>query len=441
VEHPKFKDFYESYLKAQGHVVGSGDSSKQNAAGDLVAVDADTTRMAKYDLCWAAQLYDQTPIPNLHEINVDMLGHYKVQFRLAQQFAPKTMITDVHVETDTKAKTWQLENDYFDYCHFLQKVARSITQTKKLNHLTSLSAEIMALADEYISRRLFTQAIDFALPEHYCVLQQQAVEDFIVEQLRSAIIKATGDLQYQPGATWCKLSDVARLMMRQKNMVATARCIYPYQAVQSSSGGFERRAINKLFNPSPEVLAFCKLDRKHDLRIEWRDDRGISRKYEPDFVVKTAERMYLLETKGNHLIDNRDTMLKAQAAVAWCKSASSVEPPLRVQVSQTVSAGASGSAVPQNVVSIRESAMDQLKAAEPGGAYLLATSRWLQQNQSKLPGAEGESCQPQGWEYLILKQSVFETNEGASFMALLPLMQMERETLVAGLQDELGLQI
>ncbi len=378
VEHPKFKDFYENYLTAQGHVIGSGDSSGQNAAGDLIAVDADVTRIPKYDLAWAVQIFDQTPVPNLAEIDVDALGHYPVRFSILQPLIAKTIITDVHVETETKAKSWFLQNDYFDYNFFLQQLSRSVTQSSKMNHLTALNAEIMALIDEYVTRRLFAQQIDFAEPENYQVLQSQQVVDFIEKQIRSAIVRATGDLQYQPGAVWRSLSDVSRLLMRQKNMVAVQRCIYPYQAVQSVKGGFERKVIAKLLNPSPEVLAFSKLDRKHDLVVAWRDDRGIQRKYEPDFLVKTADRMFLFETKGDHLITDSSTALKAQSAVAWCKAASTVKP-------------------------LRE--------------------------------------QPQQWEYLILKQSVFDANDGASFNALLPIMRQEREALVAGLYGELGLSL
>ena len=52
-----------------------------------------------------------------------------------------------------------------------------------------------------------------------------------------------------------------------------------------------------------------------------------------------------------------------------------------------------------------------------------------------------QNSQPQEWEYLILKQSVFEANEGASFNALLPLMKQERDAIIAGLYGELGLNI
>ena len=37
----------------------------------------------------------------------------------------------------------------------------AITESRNTSHLTSLSAEIAALVDEYVSRRLFKEEIDF----------------------------------------------------------------------------------------------------------------------------------------------------------------------------------------------------------------------------------------------------------------------------------------
>ena len=378
VEHPKFRDFYEDYLRKQGYAVGCGDSSETNSVGDLVKVDVEGDRLEKFDIAWPYQFFDQSPVPNLNEVDVDKLGHYPVKFSIQQGITARTMITDVHVETETKAKTWILESDFFDYNFYLQNITRIITRTKKMQHLTSHAAEIAALVDEYTTRRLFTEVIDFSESENYQVLQSQQIVDFATNQLRSAIAEAMGEIQFQPGAVWRKLSDVDRLLMRQANMVQTPRCIYPHQAIQSNQGGLERKIITKLLNPSPEVLAFAKLDRKHDLIIPWRDNRGIQRKYEPDFVVKTADTMFLFEAKGDHLITQSDTALKAQAAMAWCLSASRVEPP----------------------------GMNQ----------------------------------PQKWEYIILKESVFNANEGSSFNALLSFMRQEAIALTAGLYGELGLQ-
>jgi type III restriction enzyme len=385
VEHPKFTGFYETYLRQQGYAIGSGNSSGQNAAGDLETVDGDSTRIPLYDIAWPVQIFDQTPIPNLAELDINTIPDYHILIKFTEfkKMAAKTTITDVHIETDTKAKTWELENDYFDYFYFLQKVSRAIAQSKNTSHLSSLSAEIAALVDEYVSHRLFKEEIDFTDPDNYKVFQGisgQQLTDFVISKVRAAIQQTIGDIQYQPGALWRKLSDVPRLLMREKNMVLTPRCIYPHQAVQGDNkGGFERDIINQLLIPShADVLAFAKLDRKHDLTITYRDERGISRKYEPDFVLKTGDKMFLFEAKGDYLINAPNIALKTQAAISWCKSASTVTP---------------------------------------------------------------RNGQPQEWEYIMLKESVFDANPGASFRELLPTMRQSRDELIVKLYGTLGIEV
>lgn len=68
-------------------------------------------------------------------------------------------------------------------------------------------------------------------------------------------------------------------------------------------------------NKSAEVLAYAKLDKKHGLVIPYRDGRGILRKYEPDFIIKTLEKMYLVETKAKKDMELSYTKLKAKAGI------------------------------------------------------------------------------------------------------------------------------
>ena len=447
VEHPKFKEFYETYLRQQGYTVASGDSSGQKTTGDLITVDADVDRINKFDISWPIQIFDHTPIPNLAEIDIKELPPYPMIIKFAdfKKISPTVLITDVHIETDTKAKTWELSSDYFDYFYFLQRVSRSVTQSKQTSHLTALITDITALIDEYVSVRLFRETIDFTIPDNYKVLSNQAIIDFVTDTIRAAVQKTIGELQYVPGAAWRKLSNVSRLLMRQSNMVNTPRCIYHYQAVQTVKGGFERRIISKLLNPSPEILAFAKLDRKHDLIISWRDERGIQRKYEPDFVLKTKDRIFLFETKGDHLIGEPSTALKAQAAVAWCKAASTVQP-VQITKERYKFNFEPNSEMTRSEVRDFRKFLDDLDYDSMSHTKALAILKQLQ-DHPKIATASLDSeyyeqnSQPQEWEYLILKQSVFEANEGASFNALLPLMRQERDAIIAGLYGELGLSI
>ena len=105
---------------------------------------------------------------------------------------------------------------------------------------------------------------------------------------------------------------------------------------QPKGGGFERDFMLNVLNRSSEVISFCKLDRRHKLKIQYRDETGILRTYEIDFIVKTSNKMYLLETKASKDIDNPNTAVKARAAVAWCDKASTVVPHKKYNQPQTL---------------------------------------------------------------------------------------------------------
>jgi type III restriction enzyme len=66
-------------------------------------------------------------------------------------------------------------------------------------------------------------------------------------------------------------------------------------------------AVSKWLRPAPSQF-----------QIYW--DRQ-SKKYEPDFVVETVERIYLVEIKASNEMTNSDVLQKAEAAMIYCRQA------------------------------------------------------------------------------------------------------------------------
>ena len=106
------------------------------------------------------------------------------------------------------------------------------------------------------------------------------------------------------------------------------------------------------------------------LTVAYREPSGLLRNYEVDFLLRTAESCFLLETKNDRDLNAESVAIKARAAKHWCESVSGVRPPL------------------------------------------------------DLP-------QPEKWEYLLLPESTYRANSGASFTALLPLMRQIRDKVIA----------
>jgi type III restriction enzyme len=79
-------------------------------------------------------------------------------------------------------------------------------------------------------------------------------------------------------------------------------------------------AVAKFCDRAPDVAAFAKNAGSQCLRIDYLANGDRLAFYTPDFFIRTIDgHYYLVETKGR---EDRDVPLKAKAAIAWCKSAS-----------------------------------------------------------------------------------------------------------------------
>lgn len=372
VEHPRFRAFYES-LKNEGYIIGGGDTSGTDSTGDIIPVDAITEKIKEYDITWPIQIFDEGLMPELSQIDISSLPKYSGDFYKLKKWLSKLVVQETHVETGKKTKTWKLDNEYFDYSHFLRQASRVVATRGKESILTAKQVEIAQLIDDYVSEYCFGESIDFTKQENYSVLNYILVFDYIVQTVHKAIIELIKGYKYEIKGIWGKLSEVPRLMVRESKSIETDKSIYPRIGYQIKGGGFERDFIINVLNSSAEVFSYAKLDRRHRLKITYRDHTGILRNYEVDFIVKTNNKMYLVETKADRDLDSPNVAVKARAAVAWCEQASTILP---------------------------------------------------------LSGYE----QPQAWEYLLLSEGLFKSNKGLGFEAFVPLCQGLRDRIIARAQ-------
>jgi type III restriction enzyme len=70
-----------------------------------------------------------------------------------------------------------------------------------------------------------------------------------------------------------------------------------------------------------QVLAFCKIsENRHTFaRLRYVKDDGLPAFYSPDFLVRTAGAVYLVETKGQEQTIHSNVQRKLKAALAWCE--------------------------------------------------------------------------------------------------------------------------
>lgn len=233
------------------------------------------------------------------------------------------VIQDVHYETGKRTKTWKFDTNVFNYRMFLSKAVHAVAEEGKSTILSGHFAEIAEIIDEYVSRCLLEEPVNFEDPKNCIVLNCVPILSYIVEQGRKAILLKLGEIKYSYVGRWRKLSDVTRLMLRKNYSLETWKTIYPKQAFSTKGGGFERSFMIEVLEQSAEVISYSKLDKRQALLITYRDEYGILREYEVDFIVNTNEKMYLVETKADKDL-YESSVLKSKAAHSWCLSASQV---------------------------------------------------------------------------------------------------------------------
>ena len=331
VEHPKFRSFYEE-LQKQGYAIGIGDSSGTETTGDLVLSEATPERIKNYDLSWPIQVYEQSQKFDFSAIDIAGLPKYSIPFETLKKQLSQIAITETHAETGGKIKTWKLDNRYFDYAHFLRQATMAVASEKGAHILTGKMADITGIIDEYVSNYLFGGEIDFQKAENYTVLNYAPLFDFVVGSVKRVLLDGLGVIQYEVKVGKIgKLSDVKKIYVRESLSVPVERCIYPLSAYSRRGEGFEKKFMEETLDKSAEVEAFGKIQqRKHPLNISYRDKDGIKRDYFPDFIIKTKDKMYIVETKAEGEMQKAEgneknlIVLKARAAVSWCKTASQV---------------------------------------------------------------------------------------------------------------------
>jgi len=116
------------------------------------------------------------------------------------------------------------------------------------------------------------------------------------------------------------LSEVPKLMVRESASLEVSKCIYTRLGWPSRNGGLERAFIHWA-QADTQVLAFCKIsENRHTFaRLRYVKDDGLPAFYSPDFLVRTAGAVYLVETKGQEQTIHPNVQRKLKAALAWCE--------------------------------------------------------------------------------------------------------------------------
>jgi type III restriction enzyme len=114
-----------------------------------------------------------------------------------------------------------------------------------------------------------------------------------------------------------RLSEVKTIPVRSTSAIDVRKCIYPKLPVPKVGGGLERLFI-EWADADTRIEALAKIhEYRHDfLRRPYLKADGMPAQYSPEFLVRTADEINVVETKAQSALSDENVKRKQRAAVA-----------------------------------------------------------------------------------------------------------------------------
>ncbi len=348
IEHPAFIQFYEE-LFAQGLAIeDTGEAGEGGSTGDLIRVGL-REDYEQFDFEWPMIVREAEEELEDVEIDINSLQPF-IAFPLEKlrKFLAQDGETFISQEAISKTQfgRYKVTANLFSatsYNEYLQKLLRTITlrfdrvtshREMPVPNLQINEARTIAVVDRYIRTRLFGQPFNpFNGSDWKILLSKDAiVTKHIIEEMARAIFNMQQNIMTTDAqVVHTRFSSVPEIKMRESFSTEVHKCIYGRQGYPTHGGGLERAFIDFL-DKDGEVERFLKIsENMHSFAVIYymRKD-GLMATYHPDFIVATAEKVYLIETKGNDKLFDKNVRQKQTAAVEWTRKINELRPEERM---------------------------------------------------------------------------------------------------------------
>jgi len=340
VEHPKFEEFYEQ-LRKDGYEFAEATptDSGTRSTGDLISVGL-REGFEEFDFSIPFVLREREEELVQRELDVMTLPEFPMQVtHLKNQIGKGDVFRSTDLQTGTQFGDYRVDGGVMTatgYNDYLGRMARRISESLSapVTNSSKVFANIAAFpflqvnlpqltgwVDAFIRRRLFGGNFDPNDDENWRLLLLAPVADHVIREFGRKLPELTEvETDTPPEIGHRNLSEVDRLAMREEYSVVVTKCIYERLPYPSRNGEFEKAFIERAQGDGA-VAAFCKLnEQKHTfLRLRYVKENGLPGYYHPDFLVRTADAIYLTETKAETMLALPDVQRKRRAAIAWCE--------------------------------------------------------------------------------------------------------------------------
>ena len=348
IEHPAFIRFYDELLAGGLAIEETGEVGEGGSTGDILRVGL-REGYGQFDLEWPMIIKDAEEELEDAEIDINSLEPFTAfPLERLRQFLAQDGETFISQEALSKTQfgRYKVTANLFSatcYNEYLQKLLDTITKRfdrvsahreMPVPNLQINEAKTIAVVDQYIRTRLFGQPFNpFNGSDWKILLSREAVvTKHIIEVMARAIFRLQERiLTTDAEVLHTKFSSVEEIKMREAYSMETTKTIYERQAYPTHGGGLEKAFIEFL-EKDGEVERYLKIsENQHPFAVIYyiRAD-GLMATYHPDFIVTTREKVYLIETKGNDKVFDKNVRQKQTATVEWTRKINKLKPEERM---------------------------------------------------------------------------------------------------------------
>ena len=317
IDHPKFEQLWRAEITAgdlEADIV-----SVEQVKPPLHALEVDSSKL-DYDIeipVLEGGIVRRTP--DINKLDVSKLPSRL--FRLAEIATPQILYKEKDLLTSRIMREEILAFDYTDnFDVFLSYMTRAITRK---TGLSTLFSQLVPKVEDYILNFLFGISPNPQDKDHVKKLNDPRIREKILDAFNRELMNLSFEEKEVVMVGKLKVSESQTLHTSKSEdyLYRPTKCVFKMLPADSK---FEIEFMRYLDSQN-QTIAFVKIVREMiAMRILYYDHAGFVRYYVPDFIVKTEDGMYIIETKGQELDLLPNVKLKDNAAENWCKKASEV---------------------------------------------------------------------------------------------------------------------
>ena len=348
VEHPAFERFYEDLDKDLFAIDSREDVSKGNVLGDMIEVGL-KENYQDYDMYIPVIIKDKEETLNDTVLSIEKLlpCDYKLQQlkNMVSKDSDERFVSE-EIKVLTRFGEYRVNGEIFNansYNEYLQRILAAINvnitktgdrTTRSLPLMQINNIQLIQAIDQYIRTKLFDEPFDPLADNNWRVLMlaKVGIVQHIMKELSKALYNMQNNIDVEEAVIekrW--FSEIKTLKIRENYSLDIQKSIYSKTGYPSNKGGFEKDFLLAC-DADSEIERLIKInENKHVFtRLRYVRSDGMLSSYFPDFMIKTTDTVYLVETKAEKDISNINVQAKQRSALDWVAKINELHPDHRM---------------------------------------------------------------------------------------------------------------